>query len=143
VPGRPDHRLCVERAALGRFMEAMGPDNEQIRDRLVEWAARATSFRFLGEVATPLDQVGAAKADDDLVHWQDTGFYYWLLRELGISERAAEEFVAESLGMSLEQLDDLDQDEFEERARGGLQVAVADKCPPTDTTARSLPSDQI
>lgn len=55
----PVEELSIQRSSLIRLLGRSGPDNERIKDRLVDWAERAQSFGIWSPLArSPLVQIG-------------------------------------------------------------------------------------
>ncbi len=122
--------LCIDRATLVRLVEFPGPPNEPIRDRLIDWAQRASSFEHGGTQATPINQIGvAAYAADDLMLWLDS-FDERIQRKLSVTQAEVSERHAQELGMTVEEYQQLDDHERTKRARAhGLRVEIRDECP--------------
>jgi hypothetical protein len=109
----------IERRKLVTYMETKGPDREGIRDRLIDWAARASSFHIFGPGDTPLDQIGASGADDDSMDWLRS-FERWVRASLDLSGDELDEIAARQNGMTRREFDELDRADADE-----LPVRVA------------------
>ncbi len=120
--------MSIPRAALIERVEITGPGgnrgNDRIRERLTAWAEkRASYFYIYSGVGTPLNQIGAAHAADDVIQWLDA-FDEWAARQLGLDEERIAELIASENRLTVEHVDGLPDEELDKLR--GIKVLVAD-----------------
>ena len=120
--------LSIPRAMLIGRLERTGPGgnpgNDRIREKLVSWAEdRASHFYIYSGVGTPLNQIGAPVAADDVMQWLEA-FDQWVADELGLNSPGVVELVAAANDLAVEEVDGFSAEELG-RLRG-IRVLVTD-----------------